>query len=381
MSHAEILSPQVQHIQKNFVEDGGIIDCLLREGEQFAGTPLFHPLESEPPKFQEVAYTKEDAANYLYLCHLIGIDIAETPNPLAEGMTPYVEFLVSQKNRPELASHIRNNIRDARAAIATGVEGISILTTVDPDRLMLMNVSKDQYHSTLAQVVKEAKEHGLKTRVSVEHAWNVDFNKALEMYQLAEQLGVDRLGFADTLGTATPWEVAEKIAYARKILQKILFEVHFHDDAGCAVINAIAALDAGANYVNTTPLGIGERNGITPLSGLAVRLVTMHPSLVKNYSIEYVTRLERYVADLLHMEVPHNLPTSFNAFVNKSGIHLSAMAQLGQQIYLPYNPGIIGNEAHYVTGSRISGKTKPEQLEGAIYHNRYAVTGANYDHS
>lgn len=47
-------------------------------------------------------------------------------------------------------------------------------------------------------------------------------------------------------------------------------ECHFHDDTGCAIANAYCALEAGATHIDTSVLGIGERNGITSLGGLMV---------------------------------------------------------------------------------------------------------------
>jgi homocitrate synthase len=45
-------------------------------------------------------------------------------------------------------------------------------------------------------------------------------------------------------------------------------ECHFHDDTGCAIANAYCALEAGATHIDTSVIGIGERNGITSLGGL-----------------------------------------------------------------------------------------------------------------
>jgi homocitrate synthase len=50
-------------------------------------------------------------------------------------------------------------------------------------------------------------------------------------------------------------------------------ETHFHNDTGCAVANAYCALEAGATHIDTSVLGIGERNGITPLGGLMARMI------------------------------------------------------------------------------------------------------------
>ena len=62
-------------------------------------------------------------------------------------------------------------------------------------------------------------------------------------------------------------------------LTNLDIELHAHNDSGCAIANASAALEAGATHIDTTVLGIGERNGITPLGGLIARLYTLKPQL------------------------------------------------------------------------------------------------------
>ena len=56
-------------------------------------------------------------------------------------------------------------------------------------------------------------------------------------------------------------------------------EFHVHDDTGCAIANAYIALVSGATHIDTCVLGIGERNGITPLGGFLGRLYAFasHP--------------------------------------------------------------------------------------------------------
>jgi homocitrate synthase len=58
-------------------------------------------------------------------------------------------------------------------------------------------------------------------------------------------------------------------------------ETHFHNDTGCAIANAYCALEAGATHVDTSVIGIGERNGITPLGGLMARMIVAAPDYVK----------------------------------------------------------------------------------------------------
>lgn len=73
------------------------------------------------------------------------------------------------------------------------------------------------------------------------------------------------------------------------------FETHFHNDTRCAIANAYTALEAGATHINSTVLGIGERNGITPLRGLVASLIlTDYQYILSKYEIEKLSYLEHY---------------------------------------------------------------------------------------
>lgn len=50
----------------------------------------------------------------------------------------------------------------------------------------------------------------------------------------------------------------------------------------CCIANALVALEAGATHIDTTVLGIGERNGITPLGGFLARLYTLDKEYVRD---------------------------------------------------------------------------------------------------
>jgi homocitrate synthase len=103
-------------------------------------------------------------------------------------------------------------------------------------------------------------------------------------------------------------------------------EFHGHNDAGCAIANAYAALEAGATHVDTSVLGIGERNGITPLGGLIARLYATDPGLVSKYNLLLLQEIDRQVAEWVAIDVPfNNYITGFCAFTHKAGIHAKAV--------------------------------------------------------
>jgi homocitrate synthase len=78
----------------------------------------------------------------------------------------------------------------------------------------------------------------------------------------------------------------------------------------CAVANAHAALEAGATHVDTSVLGIGERNGITPLGGLLARMIVESRDYVTSrYKLHQLKAIEDMVADAVEVCPTFFLPS------------------------------------------------------------------------
>ena len=77
------------------------------------------------------------------------------------------------------------------------------------------------------------------------------------------------------------------------------------DDTGCAIANAYTALEAGATHVDTSVLGIGERNGITPLGGFVARMLVANRDYVRSkYDLTKLKAIEDLVANAVEINVP-----------------------------------------------------------------------------
>lgn len=330
-------------INKNFK---GIIDSTLREGLQF-----------RYGKFD----LNQQKTILKYLSN-IGVDRIEVNNPLKEETRQAIKTLSKVKVRSKILCHIRNKTEDVNAAIHTSIDGVNILCTVDNERILGMKTNFNSYLKDLKRNVSLVKEKDLEIRVSVEDFFGQATNRAIRVYKLADQLGVDRIGVADTLGKAFPWEVENRIFYLRKLV-KTEIEVHFHNDLGQAVTNAIASLRAGANWVDTTLLGIGERTGITALSLFLANLYILDKRLVERYNLKPLTKAENYVAKICKISMPFNILTNrSNGFTHKAGIHLNALIKHGPKKYELLPPSVIGNERTLIHDSDISGKTTKEDV-------------------
>lgn len=144
-------------------------------------------------------------------------------------------------------------------------------------------------------------------------------------------------------------------------------ETHFHNDTGCAIANAYCALEAGATHIDTSVIGIGERNGITPLGGLMARMIVADRDYVRGkYKLEKIKEIEDLVAEAVEVNVPFNNPiTGFCAFTHKAGIHAKAILN-NPSTYEIITPSDFGMSRYVHFASRLTGwnaiKSRTEQL-------------------
>jgi isopropylmalate/homocitrate/citramalate synthase len=155
-------------------------------------------------------------------------------------------------------------------------------------------------------VIQFVKSKGLEVRFSSEDSFRSNINDILSLYSVAEVAGAHRVGIADTVGGASPLQVYDIVRTVREAVGCDI-ETHFHNDTGCAVANAYTALEAGATHIDTTILGIGERNGITSLGGLMACLRnTGNEYIQQRYRLEKIPEIESMVAQAVQVEIPFN---------------------------------------------------------------------------
>lgn len=323
------------------VTDYAIIDSTLREGEQFARTNF-----STGQKV-EIALALDD----------FGIEYLELMSPAASpGCYRDAKIIAGLGLTMKVLTHTRCNLEDARMAVDTGVSGIDILFgTSSILREFSHGRSIDQIIEEAEKVICYIKEQGVEVRFSSEDSFRSNEEDLLRIYQAVDQIGVNRVGIADTVGVATPRQVFALTAEIRHHVGCDI-EFHGHNDAGCAIANSFEALDAGATHIDTTVLGIGERNGITPLGGFLARMYTLDRSLVAKYRIADLSRLDRMIAGMVGIDIPfNNYITGESAFTHKAGIHTKAMLN-NPESYEIIDPGDFGLQREIAVGHKLTGK-------------------------
>ena len=330
-----------------------IIESTLREGEQFASA--WFDLETKI----KIARALDD----------FGVDYIELTSPAAspESRAHCEAICKLGLKRSKILTHIRCHMDDARIAVETGVDGVDVVIGTS-SFLREHSHGKDMtwITKTAIEVIEFVKSKGIEIRFSSEDSFRSDLVDLLSIYQTVDKVGVNRVGVADTVGCADPRQVYELVRTLRGVVHCDI-ECHFHNDTGCAIANAYAALEAGATHIDTSVLGIGERNGITPLGGLIARMMVADPDFVKSkYNLPMLREVENLVAEAVEIQVPfNNYITGFCAFTHKAGIHAKAILA-NPATYEILNPADFGMTRYVSIGHRLTGwnaiKSRVEQL-------------------
>jgi homocitrate synthase len=256
---------------------------------------------------------------------------------------------------------------DAKLAVETGVDGLDVVIgTSSLLREFSHGKDMDFIIKQATEVITFIKSKGLEVRFSSEDSFRSDLNDLLRLYTTVDKLGVNRVGIADTVGCADPRQVYQLVETLRSTVSCDI-ECHFHNDTGCAIANAFAALEAGATHIDTSVLGIGERNGITPLGGLLARMYTADKDgVMEKYNLPQLRDLENLVAESVQIQIPfNNYITGYCAFTHKAGIHAKAILN-NPSTYEILKPEDFGMTRYVSIGHRLTGwnavKNRVQQL-------------------
>ncbi|CAG8593623.1 2287_t:CDS:2 [Paraglomus occultum] len=335
------------------VNNFSIIESTLREGEQFANA--FFDTD-----------TKIEIAKAL---DAFGVEYIELTSPAASEQSREDCVAICKLGlKAKILTHIRCHMGDAKIAVETGVDGVDVVIGTS-SYLREFSHGKDMNYITkqAIEVVNFVKSKGIEVRFSSEDSFRSDLVDLLSIYRTVDKLGVNRVGIADTVGCANPRQVYDLVRTLRGVVSCDI-ECHFHNDTGCAIANAYAALEAGATHIDTSVLGIGERNGITPLGGLVARMYTADKEYIKNkYKLHMLRDLENLVADAVQVQVPfNNYITGYCSFTHKAGVHAKAILN-NPSTYEILKPEDFGMTRYVSIGHRLTGwnavKNRVEQLD------------------
>ncbi|MDI3533861.1 MAG: 2-isopropylmalate synthase [Thermosediminibacterales bacterium] len=294
-----------------------IFDTTLRDGEQSPGISL---------NLQEkLEIAKQLAA--------LKVDVIEAGFPIAsKGDFESVKQIAQKVKGPVIAGLARANYKD----IDTVWEAVkfseqprihTFIATSDIHMKYKLKMTKDQVLEAAYRAVKHAKKYTKNVEFSAEDAVRSDLEFLYRVFEEAIKAGAEVINIPDTVGYATPWEFGKLIKNIRENvpnIDKAVISVHCHNDLGLAVANTLAAIKNGAQQVECTINGLGERAGNAALEEIVMALATRKDFFEHETGIEtrQIYRTSKLVSSLTGVNLPPNKAiVGANAFAHESGIH------------------------------------------------------------
>jgi 2-isopropylmalate synthase len=187
-----------------------------------------------------------------------------------------------------------------------------------------------------------------------------DSEYAVEVCLTAARAGVGWVVLCDTNGGSMPVEIRQGVEAVRQALGELNLPVrvgiHAHNDCELAVANTIEGVLAGADMVQGTINGYGERCGNANLVSVVANLVVkLGLDALPAASVARFSDLSRTVAEIANLALPLQQPFVGNgAFAHKGGQHVAAVLK-HKDSYQHIDPAAVGNEPRVLV-SELSGR-------------------------
>lgn len=237
----------------------------------------------------------------------------------------------------------------------------TFLSTSDIHLKHQFRMTREQALNRAVEMVKHARNYVDDVEFSPMDATRSDISYLCEVVEAVIDAGAGTVNIPDTVGYTTPQEFGEII---RTILTRVrdckraIISVHCHNDLGLAVANSMAAVHAGADQVECTINGIGERAGNASLEEIVMGLKTRKDFYKAESQIhtEEISKTSRLVSKITGMMVqPNKAIVGANAFAHTSGIHQDGLLK-DKSTYEIMQPNSIGLTQSRLVMGKLSGR-------------------------
>lgn len=250
----------------------GLYDTTLRDGEQTVGVVL------DPEQKLEIARLLDE----------LGIDRIEAGFPRVSQDDWEAVRLISEAGlRAEIWGFSRALPADLEALVELGVSASVIESPISDRKLDALGVTREKMLGRITDAMRFAAQHGIDAAFFGVDSTRADPAFYERVYHAAVEAGAKEVCVVDTLGIASPEAVADLVGLTVEwVGPHVPVHFHGHNDFGLATAASVAAVRAGATWVQGTINGMGERAGNANLGEVALTLRAL-------YGVESNLRLER----------------------------------------------------------------------------------------
>jgi len=198
----------------------------------------------------------------------------------------------------------------------------------------------------ICESIRYAKRYDRIIEIAIVDVVSYDISEVIRMAKRFSECGADVIQLPDTKGHGTPRKMADIVGEVKKTIKSEI-EMHCHNDLGLSIAEATAGIDAGADHIDATIMGIGERNGITDEITVARYL---NDSGMEKYDIGAFRSVYDYMFELI---------------IGKIGIS-----------FFRDNMPVIGKNVETVTAGTHAGTFPSDHYSFNVYTGRNAIRSA-----
>ncbi|MFC7371280.1 2-isopropylmalate synthase [Fictibacillus iocasae] len=328
-----------------------IFDTTLRDGEQSAGVML----------------TSQEKLEIAKQLERLGVDVIEAGFPAASKGDQEAVMRIAQSIQSSsvtgLARASKRDIDAAWEALKYSAEPrIHLFIATSPIHMTYkLKKTPEQVLEDAVSSVRYAKERFPVVQWSAEDACRSDRAFLARIMENVINAGASVINIPDTVGYISPEEYGRLFTYLRenvRNIHQVKLSAHCHDDLGLAVANSLAAVENGADQIECTINGIGERAGNASLEEVAValRIRSDFYQAQTNLALQEISRTSQLVSQLTGMAVPPNKAVvGKNAFAHESGIHQDGVLK-ERSTYEIITPELVGLSSNSLVLGKHSGR-------------------------
>lgn len=319
-----------------------IFDTTLRDGEQTPGVNL----------------NKNEKLEIAKQLERLGVDVIEAGFPVTSMEDFEAAKLIAQNIKgaviTALARAVKGDIDRAYEAVKySGRPRIhTFIATSGIHMKHKLRMAEEQVFKRAVEMVAYAKELCCDVEFSPEDATRTEVDFLYRIIEGVIAAGATVVNIPDTVGYSTPNEFGALIAGIKRNVRNIdkaVISVHCHNDLGLAVANSLAALENGAEQVECTINGLGERAGNAALEEIVMGLRTRRDCFRAANKIitENIYGTSLLVQRLTGIDVQQNKAiVGANAFAHESGIHQHGVLNFREtyEIMTPQSIGLKKNQ-------------------------------------
>jgi len=329
-------------------------DTTLRDGEQAPGNTM------DVKQKVKIAKALED----------LGVDTIEAGFPIS-SMIDYEA--VKRISRNIRKSSVCAFARCRKEDIDVATESIKhakkprlhiFIATSDVHMKYKLGMNQKEVVESISSSISYAKKFVSEITFAPEDSTRSDKNFLFKCIDSALKSGATSITLADTTGYSTPQSFGKLVKDVKENLnRKTPISVHCHNDLGLSTANTLAGIENGAEEVQVTVNGIGERAGNTSLEEVALALHIRKDlyGCETNIKLNKLYKTSKMIYDIIGRQPSHEKPiVGINAFRHEAGIHQDGMKK-NPNTYEIIDPRIVGRKREYVY-DRHSGKKFAKRL-------------------